>query len=106
MEEKMTKLKLLGAAAVLSTALTTPVLAQEATQEPGAIGFNYPNSNYLTGGYGVRTPYNTGRYPRMPYGGYVAYDVAPAGITVGPAPVVVPAPVAPAPYDAYAYDPY
>lgn len=77
MKEKMTKLKLLGAAAVLSTALTTPVLAQEATQEPGATGFNYPNSNYLTGGYGVRTPYNTSRYPRMPYGGYVAYDVAP-----------------------------
>ena len=42
----MTKLKLLGAAAVLLTALATPVLAQEATQEPGAIGFNYPNSNY------------------------------------------------------------
>ncbi len=103
----MTKLKLLGAAAVLSTALATPVLAQEATQEPGMIGFNYPNSNYLTGGYGVRLPYNTGRLPRMPYGGYVAYDygAGPAGVVVGPAPVVV-APVAPDPYGAYAYDPY
>jgi len=98
----MTKLKLLGAL-VLSTALATPVLAQEATQEPGMIGYNYPNSHYMTGGYGVRTPYNTGRYPRMPYGGYVAYDVAPAGVTVGPAPVIVPAPVGPVPYDAYAY---
>lgn len=103
----MTKLKCLGAVAVLSAALATPALAQEATQEPGMIGFNYPNSHYLTGGYGVHTPYNTGRYPHMPYGGYVAYDVAPAGATIGPAPVVVPAPVvAPAPYDAYAYDPY
>jgi hypothetical protein len=100
----MTKLKLFGAAAILSTALVTPVLAQEATQEPGMIGFNYPNSNYMTGGYGTRLPYNTGRYPRMPYGGYVAYgyDVAPAGVVIGPAPVVV----APNPYGAYAYDPY
>jgi hypothetical protein len=110
MEEKMTKLKrstlrLLGAAAVLSIALATPVLAQEATQEPGMIGFNYPNSNYLTGGYGVRLPYNTGRYPRMPYGGYVAYDVAPGPVVVAPGPVVV-APVGPGPYGAYAYDPY
>jgi hypothetical protein len=104
-EEKMTKLKLLGAAVILSTAaLATPVLAQEATQEPGMIGFNYPNSNYMTGGYGSRLPYNSGRYPRMPYGGYVAYDVAP-GVAVGPGPVVV-APVAPNPYGAYAYDPY
>jgi hypothetical protein len=107
MEEKMTKLKLLGAAAVLSTALATPALAQEAIQEPGTIGFNYPNSDYITGGYGTRLPYNTGRHPRMPYGGYVAYDVPPVGVTIGRAPVVVlPAPVAPAPYGAYAYDPY
>ena len=102
----MRKLKWLGAAAVLSTVLATPVLAQEATQEPGMIGFNYPNSNYMTGGYGVRLPYNTGRYPRMPYGGYVAYDYdVPSPGFVGPPPVVV-APVAPGPYGAYAYDPY
>src|SRR6476660_5699382 len=63
----MMKLALLGAAAAVSAVLATPVVAQEATQEPGMIGFNYPNSRYLTGGYGVRTPYNTGRYPRMPY---------------------------------------
>jgi hypothetical protein len=108
MEEKMTKLKFLGAAAVLSTALATPVLAQEAIQEPGTIGFNYPNSDYITGGYGTRLPYNTGRHPLMPYGGYVTYgyDVAPAGVLIGRAPVVV-APVAPGPYyGAYAYDPY
>ena len=52
----MTKWKLLGAAAVLSTALATPVMAQEATQEPGMIGFSYPNSHYLRGGYGARLP--------------------------------------------------
>jgi hypothetical protein len=103
----MTKLKLLGAAAVLSTAFATPLMAQEATQEPGAIGFNYPNSNYLTGGYGVRLPYNTGRFAAMPpaYGYYgpgpvyapgpgVAVGVGPVGVAVG------------SPYGAYAYDPY
>jgi hypothetical protein len=100
----MTKLKLLGAAAVLSTALATPLMAQEATQEPGMIGFNYPNSHYMTGGYGVRTPYNTGRYPRMPYGGYVAVEPAPVGVAVGVGPVGVA--VEPGPYGAYAYDPY
>jgi opacity protein-like surface antigen len=102
----MTKLKLLGAAAVLATALATPVMAQEATQEPGMIGFNYPNSDYMTGGYGVRLPHNSGRYPRMP-GGYVAYeyDVGPVGVAIAPAPVIV-APVGPGPYGAYAYDPY
>jgi hypothetical protein len=101
----MTKLKLLGAAAVLSTALATPLMAQESTQEPGMIGFNYPNSHYLTGGYGVRTPYNTGRYPRMPYGGYVAVEPGPVGVAVGPVGVVVgPGPYGP--YGAYAYDPY
>jgi hypothetical protein len=102
----MTKLKLLGAAALLSTALATPLMAQEAIQEPGMTGFNYPNSNYITGGYGTRTPYNTDRYPRMPYGGYV-YAPAPAGVAIGVGPIgVAVAPVGPAPYDAYAYDPY
>lgn len=53
----MTKFSLLGAAAVISAvAMATPVAAREATQEPGMIGFTYPNSHYLRGGYGVRTP--------------------------------------------------
>jgi hypothetical protein len=102
----MTKLKLLGAVAVLSTAFATPLMAQEATQEPGAIGFNYPNSHYLTGGYGVRLPYNTGRFARPP--GYAYYAPGPLyapgpGVAVGVGPVGVA--VGPA-YDAYAYDPY
>jgi len=101
----MTKLKLLGAAAVLSTALATPLMAQEAIQEPGMVGFNYPNSNYLTGGYGTRTPWNTDRYPRMPRGGYVVYETAPpVGVAVGVGPVGVT--VGPSLYGAYAYDPY
>ena len=71
----MTKLTLLGAAAILATALATPAMSQEATQEPGMIGFNYPNSDYLRGGYGVRTPsrhdysyYYGGYGPRAYYG--------------------------------------
>ena len=89
----MTKLKWLAAAAIVSAALatpiSTPVMAQEATQEPGVIGFNYPNSNYLRGGYGVRTPsrYDYGYYyGRRVYSGYA---VAPLGA-----------------YDSYAYDGY
>jgi hypothetical protein len=75
----MKKLPLLGVAAVLSTVLATPLMAQGATQEPGMIGFNYPNSDYLTGGYGVRLPYNTGRFPRMPYYRQAAWSAAPSG---------------------------
>ena len=102
----MMKLKLIGAAVVLSAACAAPVMAQEATQEPGMIGFNYPNSHYMTGGYGVHTPYNTGRYPRLrgdyTYVGpsYVVPGYAP-GVAVGPVGVGV----GPG-YDAYAYDPY
>jgi hypothetical protein len=113
----MMKLGLIGAAAVLSAALATPVMAQEATKEPGMIGYNYPNSHYLTGGWGVHTPPSwTGRWPRVDYG-YVAapaygygYGYAPRyrygyapGVAVGVGPVGVG--VGPA-YDAYAYDPY
>jgi hypothetical protein len=104
----MMKLKLIGAAALLSAACAAPVMAQEATQEPGSIGFNYPNSHYMTGGYGARLPYNTGKYPRLrgDYAyvgpsyvvpGYYAPGVrvvGPVGVAVGPG------------YDAYAYDPY
>jgi hypothetical protein len=106
MEELMTKLKLLATAAVLSAGLATPLMAQEAISEPGMVGFNYPNSNYLTGGYGNRTPWNTDRYPRMPVGGYFAYEtVPPVGVAVGgvgPVGVIV----GPSRYGAYAYDPY
>jgi hypothetical protein len=99
----MIKLKLLGAAAVLSTALATPVMAQEVVSEPGALGFNYPNSNYMTGGYGQRTPWNRDRYPRMPYGGYVGYETGPVVVVPAPSPYRV---YGRSPYGAYAYDPY
>lgn len=50
----MTKLKLLSMGALLSAAITSPVLAQQAVQEPGAAAFyqslgvgshNYPAAN-------------------------------------------------------------
>ena len=114
----MTKLKLLGAAAILATVLATPAMSQEATQEPGMIGFNYPNSNYLRGGYGVRTPspydysYYYGDYgprayygPRV-YGPRVYYGPGPVGLAAGVAAgaVGMAGAIAGAPYvDSYAY---
>ncbi len=72
------------------------------------IGFNYPNSHYLTGGYGVRMPYNSGRYPRMSYDRRVYYEPGPlgfAGEVVGGAVGMATAPLVR--YDdSYAYDPY
>jgi hypothetical protein len=104
----MKSLALLGAAAVLSTVLASPLMAQEATQEPGMIGFNYPNSHYMTGGYGVHTPYNTGRYPRMPYERRVYYEPGPVGVVGGAVGAAVG--IATVPFaryeDSYAYDPY
>ena len=108
----MMKLTLLGAAAIVATALATPAMSQEATQEPGMIGFNYPNSNYLRGGYGVRLPsrHDHSYYgPRAYYGpryhgpGYVG---GPAGLAAGVAAGVIgtAGAIAAAPYaDSYAY---
>ena len=104
----MTKLTLLGAAAILATALATPAMSQEATQEPGMIGFNYPNSDYLRGGYGVRLPsrYDHSYYgPRVYYGprllrsGYVGGPVGVAAGVVGAAGAIAGAPYV----DSYAY---
>jgi hypothetical protein len=77
----MTKLGILSAGFIAAATLITPAIAQEATQEPGVFGYNYPNTRYLTGGYGVRaTPgpryyywnqahgYPPGYYPRVGYG--------------------------------------
>ena len=108
----MMKLTLLGAAAILATALATPAMSQEATQEPGMIGFTYPNSNYLRGGYGVRLPsrYDHSYYgPRAYYGpGYYrpGYVGGPVGLAAGVAAGVIgtAGAIATAPFaDSYAY---
>lgn len=57
----MTKLGLLGAAVVLSTALATPALAQQVIYNPGYCAQFYPNANCQNLGPG--NPY-TGSYQR------------------------------------------
>jgi hypothetical protein len=47
----MMNCKKLSLSLVAATMLATPVMAQQVIQEPGVMGFNYPNSAYVTGGY-------------------------------------------------------
>jgi len=58
----MTKCKTLSLGLLAATMLATPVMAQAVYQEPGVLGFNYPNSGYVTGGYGVRADPGPGYY--------------------------------------------
>jgi hypothetical protein len=81
----MTTFKILGAAAILSSALGGSAMAQEATQEPAALGQSHPFVDYLTGGYGVR---GTSR------GQYGSYDGDYGPIGFGYAIVPVPGPYA------------
>jgi len=46
----MTRVRVFGAAAILSLMFATPVFAQAAIQEPGAFAFYYPNNDVLNGG--------------------------------------------------------
>jgi hypothetical protein len=87
----MTKLKLLGAAALLSAAIAAPALAQPAAQEPGAYAQSHPYANDYY--YGYRRP---GFWP-----GEVAAGVV-AG-AVGTADAIVSAPFRGSAYDANAY---
>ena len=68
----MMNYKKLSLGLVAATMLAaTPAMAQEINQEPGAMGFYYPNSRYLTGGYGVRaTPGPGYYYGNRYYNGY------------------------------------
>jgi hypothetical protein len=87
----MMKLKLLGAAALLSAAIAPPALAQQAMQEPGAYAQNHPYANDYN--YGTRRP---GFWP-----GEVAAGVV-AG-AVGTADAIATAPFRRRAYDANAY---
>jgi hypothetical protein len=91
-EMPMTKMKLAAAGLFAVAMFAAPAMAQEATQEPGMMGFNYPNTAYLRGGYGhSSTPrprdYYAGRayrepglpavqygYAMRPYGSYYGSD--------------------------------
>ncbi|MFG3592547.1 hypothetical protein [Bradyrhizobium sp. RDI18] len=55
----MTICKKLSLGMVAATMLATPAMAQMVYQEPG---YSYPNSAYVTGGYGVRTTTPPGYY--------------------------------------------
>ncbi len=89
----MKKLKLLGAAAILSSAFAIPAGAQEAIQEPGALGQAHPFTDYLTGGHGVRGT------SRGQYGSYDGDYGRPGYVTLG---VVASDAIVPS-ADAYAY---
>jgi hypothetical protein len=86
----MTGLKLMSAAAILSGVVATSAMAQEATQEPGALGQTHPFVDYLTGGYGVRGT------SRGQYGSYDG-DYGPGYVAIVPGAAIVTAP------GAYAY---
>ena len=86
----MTKLKLLGAAAILAATVATPVMAQEAISEPGAYAQSHPWANGYDDGYG----YRSGFWP-----GDVAADVV--GGAIGTADAIATAPFRGG--DSYAY---
>jgi hypothetical protein len=58
----MMNCKKLSLGLVAATMLATPAMAQVVYQEPGVTGFSYPNSAYVTGGYGVRVKPGPGYY--------------------------------------------
>jgi hypothetical protein len=58
----MSMFKLLGAVAVLSTAIVTPVTAQQVISEPGYCAFFYPNANCQNKGPG--NPYTDPNFHR------------------------------------------
>jgi len=50
------------AAALLMTAVATPVFAQAAVQEPGLYAFYHPNADVLNAGRGGVRPYDANAY--------------------------------------------
>jgi hypothetical protein len=68
----MTRLKILGAAAVLSMLMATPLFAQAAIQEPGAFAFYHPNADVLNGGRPTPSA-DSGAMASVPFGGSDAY---------------------------------
>jgi hypothetical protein len=74
----MSTFKLLGAVAVLSTAIATPVPAQQVISEPGYCAFFYPNANCQNKGPG--NPYTDGNYQRRSVGNDAMWS---GGETVG-----------------------
>jgi hypothetical protein len=61
----MSTFRLLGAVALLSTVIASPVLAQQVISEPGYCAFFYPNANCQNKGPG--NPYTDPNYQRGRY---------------------------------------
>jgi hypothetical protein len=111
----MTKLRLVGAAVVLSSALASPLMAQEVITNPGRCAQYYPNANCqnlgpgnpYTGDYQrrnqYRNSYNRWDGDRRNDTGFWPGDVAAgvAGAAVGTAAAIATAPIG---GDAYARD--
>ena len=64
--------KILGAAAIISTMIATPVFAQAAIQEPGAYAFYHPNADVLNSGRALPDE-TAGAMASVPFGGSNAY---------------------------------
>jgi hypothetical protein len=75
-------LKILSAGFIAAAAMAaTPAMAGwEATQEPGVVAFNYPDSHYNTGGYGHTFSPGPGFY-------YRHQAVGPGALVERPVPV-------------------
>jgi hypothetical protein len=58
----MTRLIPALAAALLTTAIATPVFAQAAIQEPGAYAFYHPDADVLAGRQAYRPPVDANAY--------------------------------------------
>ena len=69
----MSHFKLLGAVAILATAIASPVPAQQVISEPGYCAQFYPNANCQNKGYGNPYTGSSGYYQRgMDRGMYAA----------------------------------
>ena len=78
----MTKLRLLGAAAILSTVLASPVMAQQVISNPGYCAQFYPNANCQNKGYGNPYTGSSGYYQRgMDPGMYAGGMYAGGGVS-------------------------
>jgi hypothetical protein len=77
-ENVMSHFRLLGAVAILATAIASPVLAQAVVSEPGYCAQFYPNANCQNKGYGNPYVGSGGYYQRgMDSGMYAAGGPSP-----------------------------
>ena len=68
----MRRLKIFGAAAILSMMVATPVFAQAAIQEPGAFAFYHPDADVLNSGRPAPAE-TAGAMASLPYDSSDAY---------------------------------